>query len=187
MSSVYVVGIDMTSFTRKSGRSVAQLGGEAALLALDDCGLGIRDVQALYCGNVMRSHLMVGQRILNQIGETGIPVVNVVNACATGATAFREGVLAVQSGLYDLVLAVGVEQMGSGLLPPLPGRSEDFIEEGAIGSMSTPAMFAQIGVEHARQFGTSLEQYAQVAVKNHHHGTLNPKATLQKEKCWPPR
>ena len=138
-------------------------------------------MQALYCGNVMRSHLMVGQRILNQIGETGIPVVNVVNACATGATAFREGVIAVQSGRYDLVLAVGVEQLGSGLLPPLPSRSEDFVEEGAIGSMSTPAMFAQIGVEHSRKYGTTFEQFARVAVKNHHHSTFNPKATLQSE------
>jgi acetyl-CoA acetyltransferase len=181
MTDTYVVGIDMPAFTRRSGKTAGQLGAEAALLALDDCGLSIRDMQALYCGNVMRSHLMIGQRVLNQIGETGIPVVNVVNACATGATAFREGVIAVQSGLYDLVLAVGVEQMGSGLLPQLPSRSDDFVEEGVIGSMSTPAMFAQIGVEHARKWGTTFQQFAKVAVKNHHHSTFNPKATLQKE------
>lgn len=180
MSDIYIVGIDMIPFARNSGRSAGQLGAEAALLALDDCGLSIRDMQALYCGNVMRAHLMVGQRILHQIGETGIPVVNVSNACATGATAFREGYVAVKSGLYDLVLAVGVEQMGSGLLV-MPGRPDGFVEEGAIGSLSTPAMFSQIGNAHSRRYGTTFEQFAKVAVKNHHHSTFNPKATVRRE------
>ena len=59
---------------------------------------------------------MVGQRVLQEIGQTGIPVVNCANACATGATAFREAWMAIKAGVYDLVLAVGVEKMGSGLL-----------------------------------------------------------------------
>lgn len=181
MTNAYVIGIDMTAFARRTGKSAAQLGGEAALMALDDCGLTIRDIEALYCGCVMGAKSMVGQRILNQIGETGIPVVNVANACATGATAFREGVMAVKSGMHDVVLAVGVEQMSAGLLPPPLGRTPEFAEEGAIGSMSTPAMFAQIGVDHARKYGTSFEQFAKIAVKNHHHSIFNPKATLQKE------
>jgi acetyl-CoA acyltransferase len=180
VSDIYIVGIDMIPFVRNSGRTAGQLGAEAALLALDDCGLSIRDVQALYCGNVMRAHLMTGQRILHQIGETGIPVVNVSNACATGATAFREGFVAVTSGLYDIVLAVGVEQMDPGLLI-MPGRPDGFVEEGALGSMSTPAIFAQIGNEHSRRYGTSFEQFAKVAVKNHHHSTFNPKATMRRE------
>ena len=73
-------------------------------------------MQALYCGNLGQASGMVGQRVLREIGQTGIPVVNVSNACATGATAFREGWAAVKAGLYDLVLCVGVEQMGKGLL-----------------------------------------------------------------------
>jgi acetyl-CoA acetyltransferase len=59
---------------------------------------------------------MVGQRILQEIGQTGIPVVNCANACATGATAFREAWMSIKAGIYDVVLAVGVEQMGKGLL-----------------------------------------------------------------------
>jgi acetyl-CoA acetyltransferase len=180
MSDIYIVGIDMIPFTRNSGRSAAQLGAQAALLALDDCGLSISDVQALYCGNVMRAHLMVGQRILHEIGETGIPVVNVSNACATGATAFREAYLAVRSGVYDLTLAVGVEQMSGGLLA-LPARADGFVEEGSIGSLTTPAMFSLIGNEHSRRYGTTFEQFARVAVKNHHHATFNPKATIRRE------
>ena len=81
-------------------------------MALDDAGLKIQDMEALYCGNLGQANAMVGQRILQQIGQTGIPVVNCANACATGATAFREGWMAIKAGVYDLVLAVGVEQMG---------------------------------------------------------------------------
>jgi acetyl-CoA acyltransferase len=180
MSDVYIVGIDMIPFARNSGRTAAQLGADAALRALDDCGLSIRDIQALYCGNVLRSQLMVGQRILHEIGETGIPVVNVANACATGATAFREGVIGIRAGMYDLVLAVGVEQMGSGLLA-LPGRPDGFVEEGELGSQTTPAMFSLIGNEHSRKYGTTFEQFARVAVKNHHHALLNDKAVIRRE------
>jgi acetyl-CoA acetyltransferase len=180
MSEAYIVGIDMIPFSRNSGRTAGQLGAEAALLALDDCGLTIKDVQALYCGNVLRAHLMVGQRVLHEIGETGVPVVNVANACATGATAFREGVMAVKSGMYDVVAAVGVEQMGAGLLA-FPGRPDGFVEEGVIGSETTPAMFAQIGDEHSRKYGTTFAQFAKVAVKNHHHATFNPKAVIRRE------
>jgi acetyl-CoA acyltransferase len=180
MTDVYIVGIDMIPFGRYPTRAVPELGAEAAWLALDDAGLGIRDMQALYCGNLMEAHLMVGQRILREMGLTGVPVTNVANACATGATAFREGLIAVKSGLYDVVLAVGVEQMGRGLLGG-SGRSDGFVEEGVLGSNTMPAMFAQIGVEHARKYGTTFEQFAKVAVKNHRHSTMNPKAMSQRE------
>ena len=73
-------------------------------------------MQALYCGNLGQANAMVGQRILQEIGQTGIPVVNCANACATGATAFREAWMSIKAGIYDVVLAVGVEQMGKGLL-----------------------------------------------------------------------
>lgn len=180
MSDVYIVGIDMISFGRYPERSVPQLGAEAALLALDDAGLSIRDIQAFYCGNLMQAHQMVGQRILREIGETGIPVVNTANACASGATAFREGYIAIKAGMYDLILVVGVEQMGRGLLGG-SARPDGFVEEGVFGSMTTPAMFAQIGMEHQRKYGTTFAQFAKVAVKNHHHSTFNPKAMSRRE------
>jgi acetyl-CoA acyltransferase len=180
MADVYIVGIDMIAFGRYPERTLASLGAEAALLALDDAGLSIRDMQALYCGNLMEAHLMVGQRILREIGQTGIAVVNTANACATGATAFREGLIAIQAGLYDLVLAVGVEQMGKGLLGG-GRRADGFVEEGVLGSGTMPAMFAQIGLEHSKTYGTTFAQFAQVAVKNHHHSTMNPKAMSRRE------
>ncbi len=180
MSDAYVVGVDMIKFGRFPDKTVPQIGAQAALLALDDCGLTIHDMEALYCGNLGQASGMVGQRILQEIGQTGIPVVNVSNACATGATAFREGWAAVKAGLYDLVLAVGVEQMGKGLLGGAGGGS-GISREGLLGSGTMPSVFAEAGLEHTRKYGTTFAQFAKVSVKNHHHSTLNPKAMYQIE------
>src|SRR5437773_3431394 len=116
MSDVYIVGVDMIKFGRFPEKSVPELGAEAALLALDDAGLKIQQMEAPYCGNLYQANAMVGQRILLEIGQTGIPVVNTANACATGATAFREAWMSIKACFYYLVLAAGVEQMGKGLL-----------------------------------------------------------------------
>jgi len=180
MTDAYVVGVDMIKFGRFPDKTVPQLGAEAALLALDDCGLTIHQMEALYCGNLGQASGMVGQRILQQIGQTGIPVVNVANACATGATAFREAWAAVKAGLYDVVLAVGVEQMGKGLLGGAGGGT-GIPKEGLLGSGTMPAVFAEAGLEHSRKYGTTFAQFAKVSVKNHHHSTLNPKAMYQME------
>lgn len=180
MSDVYILGTDMIKFGRFPDRSVPEIGAEAALLALDDAGLKIQDMEALYCGNLYQASAMVGQRILQEIGQTGIPVVNCANACATGATAFREGWTAIKAGLYDLVLVVGVEQMGKGLLGGT-GGGKGIPKEGLLGSGTMPSVFAEAGMEHARKYGTTFEQFAKVSVKNHHHSTMNPKARYQIE------
>ncbi len=181
MSDVCVVGIDMIKFMKAgTGPAVEALGAQAALMALDDCGLTIQDMEALYCGNLGQANAMVGQRVLQQIGQTGIPVVNCANACATGATAFREAWMAIKAGVYDLVLAVGVEKMGAGLLGG-GGGAKGIPKEGLLGSMTMPAVFAEAGQEHARKYGTTFEQFAKVSVKNHHHSTMNPKAMYQIE------
>jgi acetyl-CoA acetyltransferase len=181
MSDVYVIGIDMIRFGRFPEKSVPELGAEAALLALDDAGLSIRDMQALYCGNLMQASGMVGQRILQEIGQTGIPVTNSANACATGATAFREGWTAIRAGLYDLVLVVGVEQLGKAGLLGGGGGGRGIPKEGLLGSLTMPAVFAEAGMEHSRKYGTTFEQFAKVSVKNHLHSTRNPKSMYQKE------
>lgn len=180
MSDAYILGIDMIRFGRFPDRDVADIAAESALLALDDAGISIHDIEAMWCGNLMQANAMVGQRVLQQIGQTGIPVVNCANACATGATAFRDAWLAVKAGVYDLVLAVGVEQMGRGLLGG-GGGGKGIPKEGLLGSGTMPAIFAEAGMEHARQYGTTFEQFAKVSVKNHHHSTMNPKAMYQKE------
>ena len=180
MSDVYVLGVDMIKFGRFPDRSVPSLGAEAALMALDDSGLTIQDMQALYCGNLGQASAMVGQRILQEIGQTGMPVVNCANACATGATAFREAWTSIKAGLYDVVLAVGVEHMGKGLLGGT-GAGKGIPKEGLLGSGTMPAVFAEAGMEHSRKYGTTFEQFAKISVKNHHHSTMNPKAMYQIE------
>ena len=179
MSGVYVLGIDMMKFGRFPSMTVPELGARAALMALDDAGLTITQMESLYCANLGQANGMVGQRILREIGQTGIPVVNCANACASGATAFREAWMSIKAGLYDLVLAVGVEQMGRGLLGG--GGSNGISTEGLLGSGTMPAVFAEAGMEHSRKHGTSFEQFAKVSVKNHQHSTMNPKAMYQYE------
>ena len=181
MSDVYILGTDMIKFGRFPDKSVPQLGAQAALMALDDAGLTINDMQALYCGNLLQAGAMVGQRVLQQIGMTGIPVVNCSNACATGATAFREGWTAIKAGLYDLVLVVGVEQMGKAGLLGGAGGGDGIPTEGLLGSRTMPAVFAEAGMEHTRKYGTTFEQFAKISVKNHHHSTLNPKSMYRIE------
>ena len=180
MSDVYIMGVDMIKFGRFPEKTVPQLGAQAALMAMDDAGLTISDMEALYCGNLGQASSMVGQRILQEIGQTGIAVVNCANACATGATAFREAWMSVKAGVFDVVLAVGVEQMGKGLLGGT-GSGSGIPKEGLLGSGTMPAVFAEAGMEHARNHGTTFEQFAKVSVKNHHHSTMNPKAMYQIE------
>jgi len=179
VADVYVVGIDMIRFGRYPDRTVVQLAADAALLALDDCRLGIRDVQALFSGNI--GETMTGQRTLQLIGQTGIPVVNCTNACATGATAFREGWTSIKAGLFDTVLCVGVEKMAAGMIVKKKVGNEPLPAEGLIGSETMPAVFSMVGLEHVRRYGTTIEQFAKVSVKNHHHSTFNPKSMYQKE------
>jgi acetyl-CoA acyltransferase len=179
--NVYVVGIDMIRFGRFPEKSVPELGAEAAQLALKDAGVKIQDVEALYCGNLMQASGMVGQRILQEIGQTGIPVTNSANACATGATALRGAWMSIKAGVHDLVLVVGVEQLGKAGLLGGAGGGGGIPKEGLLGSGLMPAVFAEAGMEHARKYGTTFEQFAKVSVKNHRHSTRNAKSMYQNE------
>lgn len=178
-AEVFVAGVGMLKFGRYADKDVPELGGEAALLALDDAGLGIRDVQFMAAGCLFQASAMVGQRILQEIGQTGIPVLNVANACATGSSAFREAWLHVASGECDVALAVGVERMGK--MGLLGGGGSGIRTEGVIGSGLMPAVFGQAGMEHMRQYGTTQAQFAKIAVKNHKHSTKNPLSQYQVE------
>ena len=177
---VYILGIDMIKFGRFPNKTVPELAAESILLALDDANLNMGDMEAFYCGNIKEVNRMVGQKTLQLIGQTGIPIVNCTNACATGATAFREGWMSIKAGLYDVVLVSGVEKMGTGLLGGEAGE-QGIPLEGLLGSQTMPAIFSEAGMEHARNYGTTFEQFAKISVKNHHHSTMNPKSRYQIE------
>ncbi len=183
MRNVYVLGTGMIKFGRYPEKTVPELGAEAALIALKDAGVSIKDVELFASGNLYQSNAMIGQRILQQIGQTGVPVINVSNACATGSTAFREAFMAVTSGMYEVAMAVGVEQMGKqGLLGGGGGGTDPaYSTEGRIGSGLMPAVFGQAGMEHMRKYGTKLEHFAKISVKSHKHATRNPYSQYQNE------
>ena len=182
MRDVAVVGVNMLKFGRYPDKDVVQLAAEASIAALKDAGCSIKDIEIVVSGNLYQSNAMIGQRVMKEIGATGIPVVNVANACATGSTAFREAYYAVASGAYDTAMAVGSEQMGKmGLLGAGGGGDRAYSTEGVMGTGLMPGVFGQAGAEHMRKYGTTQEQIAKIAVKNHKHGVLNPLAQYQVE------
>jgi acetyl-CoA acyltransferase len=191
--SLWVIGVAMTRFMRYPDKDLIDLGSQAALAALADAGVTIFDADVLAAGCLYETS-GIGQRIQKQIGQTGIPVYNVANACATGATAFRVAAMAIKSGEASIGLAVGLEQMGKrGLLGASPGGTDGKKYEpagrygalgpveGVLGTSLMPGTFAQSGMEYAgRHDGVGFEQFAKVAEKNHAHSTLNPLAQYQK-------
>jgi acetyl-CoA acetyltransferase len=192
---IWILGISMTKFGKHADRDTVDLASEAALAALADGGVTIKDMGVLAAGCLMASSAGIGQQLQKQIGQTGIPVYNVANACATGATALRTAIMAVKSGECDMGLAVGVEKLaGAGLLGGGGRPKSDKREwtpsgrfgavaplDGRIGTETMPGVFAQVGMEYGHKYGgTSFELFARISEKNHAHSTLNPLAAYQK-------
>src|SRR3990172_5079884 len=181
MRDVAIVGGNMIKFGRYPDKDVVALAAEATINALKDAGITMKEVQMVACGNLYQANAMIGQRLMKEVGATGVPVVNVTNACATGSTAFREAYIGVASGMYDVALAVGCEQMGKMGLLGAEGASREYSTEGVMGTGLMPGVFGQTGVEHMRKYGTTQEQIAKIAVKNHKHSVHNPYAQYQVE------
>lgn len=191
---VWILGINMTKFGKRPDDDLIDLASEAALAALADGGVTIQDMQILAAGNLMQAQAGVGQQLQKQIGQTGIPVYNVANACATGATALRTTIMAVKAGEADMGLAVGVEKLsGAGLLTGGSRKDDDDTWtphgrygavsplDGRVGTEIMPGVFAQVGMEYGHKYGgTSFELFARISQKNHDHSVLNPLAAYSK-------
>lgn len=192
---VWILGIHMTKFGKHPDKDTVDLAAEASLGALSDGGVTMKDMGVLAAGNLMGASLGIGQALQKQIGQTGIPVYNVANACATGATALRTAIMAVKAGECDFGMAVGVEKLsGAGLLAG-GSRSDDGDTwtprgrygavaplDGRVGTETMPGVFAQIGMEYGHRYGgTSFELFARISEKNHSHSTLNPLAAYTKK------
>ena len=193
---VWILGISMTKFGKHPDKDTVDLAAEAARGALADGGVSMKEMQVLAAGNLMGGGGL-GQQLQKQIGQTGIPVYNVANACATGATALRVAYMAVKAGEADLGIAVGVEKLaGAGLLGSGGSRKSDkdtwtptgrygavTTVDGRIGTETMPGVFAQIGMEylHKQHYDdTPFELFARISEKNHAHSTLNPLAAYTK-------
>jgi acetyl-CoA acetyltransferase len=207
MRDVAIVGAGMTRFGKFLERSMKDLAREAVQAALKSAGVEQQAIQAAVVGNAMAGlvtgqECIRGQVVLRDMGIGGIPIVNTENACASSATAFHLAWLYVASGMYDVVLALGMEKLyhedktvsfkaiGSAVdvefvqqmmaamkasksssegKPGEPGKSRSMF-------MDFYAMFARA---HMEKYGTTKEQFAKIAVKNHYNGSLNPHAQYQ--------
>src|SRR5687768_7448219 len=105
----YILGISMTKFGKHPDKDAIDLAASASIAALADADVSMADMQILAAGNLTGGGLATGQAIQKQIGQTGIPVYNVSNACGTGATALRTIIMSIKAGESDFGLAVGVE------------------------------------------------------------------------------
>ena len=172
MRDVSVIGAGMARFGKYPDKSLAEIAWPAVRDAIADAGVGKADIEAAYCGTALGG-MMSGQRVLKAVGLTGLPIVNVENACSSSSSAFREAWIAVASGVYDVALVVGVEKLtrfGGGTLPL---EREDF--EVAHG-MVMPALYGMRAKRYMHDYGLTAEQLAGVAVKAHAHGALNEDA-----------
>ncbi|MGE0682642.1 MAG: thiolase family protein [Candidatus Binatia bacterium] len=206
MREVAIVGAGMTRFAKHIDRSMKDLAREAVESALKSANVEKNALEAVAVGNAMAGLItgqecIRGQVVLRDMGIGGIPVINTENACASAATAFHLAWLYVASGMYDVVMAIGMEKLfhedkqksfdaiGSAIdvelmQQTLAQMKEATMEAGeGTGAGKSRSMFmdfyAEFAREHMRQYGTKKEHFAKVAAKNHTHGSLNPHAQFQ--------
>ena len=174
---VYVVGIGMHRYQFLSETTYIDLGLTAVRGALEDAKLSFREIESAYVGRALLP-MAAGRPILRHLGATGIPIVHVENASASGSAAFRHAAIEVASGLTDVSLALGVDK------PAPVGRAEALAK---IGNLADDAIapfthFALLGDQYASRYGISSDDIARVALKNHRNGAKNPFAQHQKER-----
>jgi sterol carrier protein 2 len=191
-NKVYVVGVGMTKFEKpgtREGWDYPQMAEEAVGSALSDAGLPYDAIEQVAVGYVY-GESTCGQRAIYGLGLTGIPVYNVNNNCATGSTALFMAKQFIEGGLADCVLALGFEKMQKGSLGatfmdrtiPMDRHMTLMMELRGFGQgPPTAQIFGNAGREHMERYGTTVEQFAKIAYKNHLHSTKNPNSQFQDE------
>jgi acetyl-CoA C-acetyltransferase len=186
MKAVAVIGIGKTAFGAFPDRDLRSLAVEAGQKCLADAHVSASQVEAFYLGN-FAGPSFVGQNhlapyVASGIGIKGVPCTRFEAACASSGSAFFHAVSSVAAGMYDLVLVGGVEKMTSQATPKVTeilAGAGDCSGEVRVGA-TFPALFAMIARRHMHQFGSTREQMAAVAVKNHANGAKNPLAHMRK-------
>ncbi|WP_431872997.1 thiolase family protein [Nocardiopsis eucommiae] len=178
MQDVVVLGVGQSEFGKFPERSIAELGGAAARTAIADAGIDPGNLQAAFSSRVYEA-MITSQTILKDLGVTGIEMVNVENACAGGSTAVRSLYKDIAAGYVDVGIAIGVESMTTSpvagkLIPP-----DKYDLDGQMG-LSMPVLFALQAKRLMETHGAKEEDFAQVSVKAHEFGALNPKAQYRK-------
>ncbi len=185
MREVAIIGIGMNKWGELWDKPLRNIFVEAALEAIDDAG--VDKIDSMYIG-CMSSGLFVGQEHLasllsDYLGIGFIPSARVESACASGGLAIRMGFIEVASGINDIVLVGGVEKMldvsGDGATYALATAADQEYE--VYNGVTFPGLYAMMAVAHMEKYGTTRKQLAQVAVKNHYHGSMNPLAQFQQK------
>jgi sterol carrier protein 2 len=173
--------------TPRRSASYDSLARDAIRRALEDAGVSLDLVDQVYAGYVYGDSTS-GQRAVYQVGQTGVPIVNVNNNCSTGSSALWLARQAVASGAADCVLAFGFEQMERGALqlkwPDRPNPLGDFVslanaKQGESDAPFAAQLFGGAGAQYAAEHGTSDETFAQIAVKSRRHAANNPYAVFR--------
>jgi len=180
LRDVVVAGVGLTRFGSYDGekgrpyKDFYELGSEAIRQALGDAGISWPDIQAAFCGSVYCGTAS-GHQTIARIGLTGIPIVNVENACSSGSSAFRLAYQSVGAELYDVAIAVGFEKMPRGFI-----KSTSWPEwQRMMGFNVQPADYALETVRYMEECGVTIEDFSMVTVKNRKNGALNPLARFQ--------
>jgi acetyl-CoA acetyltransferase len=176
MRDVCVIGTGMIPFGKYPDKTLAEIGWPAGKEAIIESGVPHKSIDAVYCGTALGG-MLAGQRVMKTLGLTGMPIINVENACSSSSSALAEAWTAVASGRHDIVLVVGVEKLtkfGGGTLPL---EREDWeVNQG----MVMPALYAMRAKRYMHEYGLTARQLAEVSVKAHDHGALNPNAQIRK-------
>ena len=189
MRDVAVIGIGCTPFGEHWGASFRDLFIQAGALALEDAGLSGEQIDAMYVGNMSAGRFIeqehIGALIADYSGMATrhIPATRVEAACASGGLSFRQAVIAVASGMEDVVVAAGVEKMtdvGTGTSVDTLAGAADREWEGFVGA-TFPGLYAMIATDYMHRYPLTREQLAMVAVKNHFNGARNPIAQFRQE------
>jgi acetyl-CoA C-acetyltransferase len=186
MREVAVLGVGLNKrWGELWGMSLRDVFVEAALNALDDAAVDHFDSMFVGCmtGGLFAGQEHLGCLMADYLGMNPVPATRVESACASGGAAFRAGYIEVASGMSDLVLVGGVEKMtdvsGDEATYALSAAAD--MEYEAYQGITFPGLYALMARAHMSQFGTTREQLAHIAVKNHKHGALNPVAQYQNE------
>ncbi len=189
-SKVVVAGVGMTPFVKPTDSAAyPEMGADAIRMALADAGISYDQIQQAYAGYVYGDST-AGQRVLYDVGMTGIPIVNVNNNCSTGSTALFLARQAVEASVVDCALAFGFEQMVPGALGEVfsdrPNPLEKFIGvvDDMMGENDVPValkVFGGAGVQHQRKYGTEQKTFAKIRAKASRHAVHNDKAIFRSE------
>jgi acetyl-CoA C-acetyltransferase len=186
---VAVIGAGMTRFHHKihAEKQSREMFVEAALEAAEsiDNGFSLKESQAMYLGyfssDMFEKQAHTAALMADAIGVNPIPATRIEDACASSGAAVNQGIIAIASGLYDVVLVGGVEKMrtlGTNEVTDTLAMASDVSYEAAVG-FTFPGLYAALTAAHFKKYGSKWEQLADIAIKNHENGKLNPKAQYQ--------